>query len=56
MLTFPSWRTVGDVVCEVGPILTQEGYKPIPAGVHYATAAELLASLIGNNPPTTRPS
>jgi transposase len=40
-----SRRTIGDVVREVGPILTQHGFTPTPADTRFATAADILAAL-----------
>lgn len=40
-----SRRTIGDVVREVGPILTQHGFTPTPAGSRFPTAADILAAL-----------
>jgi transposase len=40
-----SRRTIGAIVREVGPILTQDGYAPTPAGQRFATAGALLDSV-----------
>jgi hypothetical protein len=40
-----SRRTMGDVVREVGPILTQDGFTPTPAATRFANAADLLDSI-----------
>jgi transposase len=48
-----SRRTIGDVVHELGPILTQDGFTPTPAAARFATAAEILTALAGDeNTPT----
>jgi Helix-turn-helix of DDE superfamily endonuclease len=51
-----SRRTIGDVVREVGPILTQHGFSPTPAGTRFGTAAELLAALVGDEDLPTPPA
>ena len=50
-----SRRTVGDVVREVGPILTQHGFTPIPATTRFANAADLLDSIPAATEIATRP-
>jgi hypothetical protein len=50
-----SRRTIGEVVCEVGPILAQDGFTPILAGARFATAAEILAALAGEEDTPTPP-
>lgn len=40
-----SRRTIGDVVGEVGPILAQHGYSPIPTATRFGSAAAVLATL-----------
>jgi transposase/DNA-binding transcriptional regulator YdaS (Cro superfamily) len=50
-----SRRTIGDVVREVGPILTQNGYTPSPAAIRFATAADVLHSLADGQDSATRP-
>ncbi len=50
-----SRRTIGDVVREVGPILAQHGYTPTPTGARFATAAEILAALAGDEDTPTPP-
>jgi hypothetical protein len=48
-----SRRTIGDVVRELGPILTQDGFTPTPAAARFATAAEILTALAADeNTPT----
>jgi transposase len=49
-----SRRTIGDVVREVGPILTQHGYAPEPATQKFATAQALLDTARAAEPTTTR--
>src|SRR5215207_7743388 len=51
-----SRRTIGDVVREVGPILTQHGFTPTPAGSRFPTAADILAGLAGDQDTPTPPS
>ena len=51
-----SRRTIGDVVREVGPILTQDGFTPTPAAARFATAAEILAALAAAEDTPTPPS
>src|SRR5215212_2957750 len=51
-----SRRTIGDVVREVGPILTQHGFTPTPAGSRFPTAADILPGLAGNQDTPTPPS
>jgi hypothetical protein len=46
-----SRRTIGEALREVGPLLAQQGYRPIPAATRFVSAAALLASL---TPPQTR--
>jgi DNA-binding transcriptional regulator YdaS (Cro superfamily)/transposase len=46
-----SRRTIGDVVREVGPILTQDGHTAVPAPTRFTSADAVLATLT-----TTRPS
>ncbi len=48
-------RTIGNVVREVGPILTQDGFRPVPAGTRFATAAGLLDSVAADGNIATRP-
>jgi transposase len=50
-----SRRTIGDVVREVGPILTQDGFAPTTASTRFATAADLLDSIPSAPDNTTRP-
>ena len=50
-----SRRTIGDVVREVGPILTQDGFTPTPAAARFATAADILAALAGDEDTPTPP-
>ncbi|NGP09731.1 ISAzo13 family transposase [Rhodococcus sp. 14C212] len=50
-----SRRTIGDVVREVGPILTQDGYTPVPGATRFPNAKAVLDSLIPENGATTRP-
>lgn len=50
-----SRRTIGEVVREVGPLLTQEGYTPTPATTRYANAAAVLDSLQHDTDNPTRP-
>ena len=50
-----SRRTIGDVVREVGPILAQDGFTATPAGTRFATAAEILAALAGDEDTPTPP-
>ena len=50
-----SRRTIGDVVREVGPILAQHGFTPTPAGTRFATAADLLDSIMAPDPATPPP-
>jgi transposase len=47
-----SRRTIGNVVRELRPLLTQDGYTAAPAGKRFATAAALLDSLTANDIPT----
>ena len=49
-----SRRTIGDVVREVGPILTQHGYAPEPATQKFPTAQALLDAAHAVQPITTR--
>lgn len=49
-----SRRTIGDVVRELGPILTQDGFTPTTASTRFATAADLLASIPPSQVDTTR--
>jgi hypothetical protein len=49
-----SRRTIGDVVREVGPILTQHGYTPEPATHKFPTAQALLDAARAVQPITTR--
>ena len=51
-----SRRTIGDVVREVGPILTQDGFQPTPAAARFATATDILAALAGDEDNPTPPS
>jgi transposase len=53
-----SRRTIGDVVREVGPILTQGGHIPREATTRFATAKAVLDSLTptGKGDTTTRPN
>jgi transposase len=39
-----SRRAIGDIVRELGPILAQDGYTPVPAGNRFTTATALLDS------------
>src|SRR4051794_24820567 len=50
-----SRRTIGDVVREVSPILAQDGSTPTPAPTRFATAAEILAALPGDEEDTPTP-
>src|SRR4051812_18623451 len=50
-----SRRTIGDVVREVGPILTQHGFTPTPATVRFASATELLDIIPAATDSATRP-
>jgi Helix-turn-helix of DDE superfamily endonuclease len=50
-----SRRTIGDVVREVGPILTQDGFTPTPAAARFANAANLLDSIPAATDTATRP-
>jgi transposase len=50
-----SRRTIGDVVREVGPILAQDGFAPTPARARFATAADILAALAGDQDTPTPP-
>ncbi len=51
-----SRRTIGDVVREVGPLLTQDGYTPTPTATRFATAAGVLDALAASQDPTTPPT
>jgi hypothetical protein len=51
-----SRRTIGDVIREVGPILTQDGFVPTPAAARFTTAAEILTALAANDDTPTPPS
>src|SRR3954454_5909778 len=51
-----SRRTIGDVVREVGPILTQDGFTPTPAATRFASAADLLDSIPAAAETPTPPS
>ena len=51
-----SRRTIGDVVREIGPILTQVGYNPTPATHRLATAGALLDSATPHHNAATQPS
>ena len=51
-----SRRTIGDVVREVGPILTQDGFTPTPAAARFANAAHILAALADAEDAPTPPS
>jgi hypothetical protein len=48
-------RTIGDVVREVGPILTQDGFTPTAAATRFASAADLLDSIPTTADGPTRP-
>jgi transposase len=50
-----SRRTIGDVVREVGPILTQDGFAPTPTAARFATAAEILVALAADEDTPTPP-
>jgi transposase len=50
-----SRRTIGDVVREVGPILTQDGFTPTPASTRFTTPPEILAALAADEDTTTPP-
>jgi transposase len=50
-----SRRTIGDVVREVGPILTNNGFNLTPSNTRFATAADLLASIPPPQDDTTPP-
>jgi transposase len=50
-----SRRTIGDVVREVGPILTQHDFTPTAASPRFATAAAVLASVQASEDPATPP-
>jgi Rhodopirellula transposase DDE domain len=51
-----SRRTIGNVVREVGPVLTAEGHTPIPATTHFANPAAVLDSIPHGPDTPTRPS
>jgi hypothetical protein len=51
-----SRRTIGNVVREVGPILTQHGHVPTPATTQYATAAAILEAVQPTDPAITTPA
>jgi transposase len=51
-----SRRTIGDVVREVGPILTQDGFTPTPAAARFANAAQILTALDDAEDTPTPPS
>jgi hypothetical protein len=51
-----SRRTIGDVVREVGPLLTQDGFTPNPAAARFANAAQILAALAGAENTAAQPS
>src|SRR4051812_224525 len=51
-----SRRTIGDVVREVGPILTQDGFTPTPATARFTTASQILTALVGDEDTPTPPS
>ncbi len=50
-----SRRTIGDVVREVGPVLTQHGHVPVPAPTKFRSAAAMLGS-IADDSGATRPT
>ena len=50
-----SGRTIGDVVREVGPLLTQDGFAPTPAAVRFASAADPLDAIPAATDTATRP-
>jgi hypothetical protein len=50
-----SRRTIGDVVREVGPILTQDGFTPTPAAARFASAADVLGSIPAATKTATQP-
>lgn len=47
-----SRRTIGDVVREVGPILSQDGYQPSPAPTRFPNAEAILDAAQKTEPPT----
>ncbi len=47
-----SFRTIGDVVREVGPILGHNGYQPTPAPTRFPEAAAVLNATNSPDPPT----
>jgi hypothetical protein len=49
-----SRRTIGDVIREIGPILTQHGYPLEPATQKFPTAQTLLDAVRTGRPTTTR--
>jgi transposase len=49
-------RTIGNVIREVGPILTQHGYTPTPTATRFPDAAAILDTLAAPQDPTTPPS
>jgi hypothetical protein len=51
-----SRRTIGDVVREVGPILTHEGHRPVPVETRFPHANALLDHLHSTAGTPTRPS
>ena len=51
-----SRRTIGDVVREVGPILTQDGFTPTPTAACFANAAQILTALDDAEDTPTPPS
>jgi transposase len=51
-----SRRTIGDVVREVGPILTQDGFTPTPTAARFANAAQILTALDDAEDTPTPPS
>ena len=50
-----SRRTIGDVVREVGPILTQDEFTPTPAAARFANTADLLDSIPAATKTATQP-
>ncbi len=51
-----SRRTIGEALREVGPLLAQQGYRPIPAATRFLSAAALMASLASPQPRTDTPT
>jgi transposase/DNA-binding transcriptional regulator YdaS (Cro superfamily) len=51
-----SRRTIGDVIREVGPLLTKDGYTPTPTASRFADAGAVLDSLAARQDPATPPT